>query len=258
MPSVELATHEWAPAGAGGPLVVLVHGVMGWWRTWWRVGPALADRGYRVVAVDQRGHGRSPRIDGRVTIGEMADDLAAVIERFGGRARGLIGHSLGGAVAAELAFTRPGLTERLVLEDPPSTTRAGDAEWLDHVGRELAAARSAPAIEIARERAENPDWLAEDARQDVEGKQLADGAGIVASLGVPNGTRVPEIVTRLTVPTLHLLARTDASVYTGDARRTLRDGVPEGSRVEVLDAGHTIHRDRFDAYLELVAAWIAA
>jgi len=40
-----LATHEWTPhqtdAGAAAPVAVLVHGITGWWRTWWRVGPAL-------------------------------------------------------------------------------------------------------------------------------------------------------------------------------------------------------------------------
>ena len=50
----ELATHEWLSrdGGSDAPLAVLVHGVTGWWKTWWRVGPALADRGWRVVAVD--------------------------------------------------------------------------------------------------------------------------------------------------------------------------------------------------------------
>ena len=41
---VSLAAHEWPASGAGpdAPLAVLVHGVTGWWKTWWRVGPALA------------------------------------------------------------------------------------------------------------------------------------------------------------------------------------------------------------------------
>jgi pimeloyl-ACP methyl ester carboxylesterase len=258
MAAVELATHEWMPHGAGdAPLAVLVHGVLGWWRTWWRVGPALADRGFRVVAVDQRGHGDSPRIDGRATIGDFAEDLADAIAREGGRAHGLVGHSLGGAVGAELAFTRPDLVDRLVIEDPPAHIRAGDSEWLDNVVREVAAARDDFDGEVARELAANPAWAEEDARQDIEGKQLADDRGIVASLGVPNGSRVPEIATRLGVPTLFLLGAAERSVYTGEPRRRLRAGLPAGSRVVELDAGHTIHRDRFEEYVSLVAAWLA-
>ncbi|MGZ8563249.1 MAG: alpha/beta fold hydrolase, partial [Candidatus Limnocylindria bacterium] len=55
---VELATHEWPPAqtDAEPPVAVRVHGVTGWPRTGWRVGPALAARGWRVIAGHQRGH----------------------------------------------------------------------------------------------------------------------------------------------------------------------------------------------------------
>ena len=98
-PPVVLATHEWSQpatdARAGAPVAVLVHGVTGWHRTWWRVGPALAERGWRAVAVDQRGHGHSPRIDGHATVGDFAADLAASIERIGAPVDALIGHSLG-------------------------------------------------------------------------------------------------------------------------------------------------------------------
>ncbi len=80
-----------------------MHGVTGWHRTWWRVGPALADAGWRVVAVDLRGHGRSPRIDGTITVRDLADDLAAFVESLDRPVDAAIGHSLGAAVCAELA-----------------------------------------------------------------------------------------------------------------------------------------------------------
>src|SRR5918998_552832 len=111
----ELASHEWSPSGADGTeergTAVLVHGVAGWHRTWWRVGPALAERGWRVVAVDQRGHGRSPRLAGSVTVADWAADLAAFVEGQGPPVM-LVGHSLGGAVAAELIAARPELVRR--------------------------------------------------------------------------------------------------------------------------------------------------
>ena len=258
---VVLATHEWPPsrtdAGAAAPVAVLVHGVMSWWRTWWRVGPALAAAGWRVIAVDQRGHGTSPRIEGHATIGEMAGDLATVIERTGAPAVAVIGHSLGAAVGAELAFVRPDLVRRLVLEDPPAIVRTDDLAWQSNVERELAAARADFDGEVAREIASNPAWEEEDARQDVEGKQLADGEGIVASFRHGIGTRVPELAPILAVPTLYVLAAEDRSVFAGNARRRLAADLPEHSRLEVMDAGHTVHRDRFDEYVAKVLAWIA-
>ena len=55
---MKLHTREW---GAGHRVAVLLHGTMADSRAWWQVGPALAGRGYRVIAVDLPGHGRSPR-----------------------------------------------------------------------------------------------------------------------------------------------------------------------------------------------------
>ncbi len=258
-----LATHEWPPsetdadADAASPVAVLVHGVTGWWRTWWRVGPALAAAGWRVIAVDQRGHGHSPRIEGHATIGDMAGDLAATIERVGAPVDALIGHSLGAAVGAELAYLRPPLMRRLVLEDPPAIARTDDVAWQASLERELLAAHADVEGEVAREIASNPAWQEEDARQDVEGRQLADREGILASFRHDIGTRVPELAPLLTVPTLYLMAAEDRSVFGGEARRRLAADLPASARLVVADAGHTIHRDRFDQYVAEVLAWIA-
>ena len=235
-----------------------MHGVTGWHRTWWRVGPALAERGWRAIGVDQRGHGRSPRIDGFTTIGELAADLAATVEGIGAPVDALIGHSLGAAVSAELAFLRPELVRRLVLEDPPALTRADDTEWHANLEREHRAAKADPEGEIARELAENPAWLEEDARQDVEGKQLADIDGLLATFRRDTGARVLEIAPRLAVPALYLLAAEGRSVFEGAARRQLVATLPDDARIVVADAGHTVHRDRFDEYVETVLSWITA
>lgn len=258
-PAVELVTHEWPPVGTDGSearTAVLVHGVTGWHRTWWRVGPALANRGWRVVAVDQRGHGRSPRIDVHTTVPELAADLAATIERIGAPVHGLVGHSLGAAVSAELAFERPELVHRLVLEDPPSIIRADDVAWHANLEREHHAALADPDAEVSRELAENPRWLEEDARQDVEGKQLADLPGILATFRRDTGARVLDLAPRHTVRTLYVLADENRSVFAGQARRQLERMLPANGRIVVLDAGHTVHRDRFEEYVAAVLNWI--
>jgi pimeloyl-ACP methyl ester carboxylesterase len=254
---VSLATHEWplSRARADAPLAVLVHGVTGWWKTWWRVGPALAGR-WRVVGVDLRGHGHSPRFSGPATVADLADDLAAVIEGFGSAANLLIGHSLGGAVSAELAFRRPDLVARLVLEDAPAIGRAGDGAWLERLDREIRAAVTSPETEFARQRAEHRDWLDEDVRQDVEGRALSDRAGILAFMARPNGARVPELVSQLPMPALHLLAADDGrSVYSGTARRRLASDLPPHARLVEFDCGHVLHRDRFDRYVATILDW---
>jgi pimeloyl-ACP methyl ester carboxylesterase len=237
---------------------VLVHGVTGWHRTWWRVGPALAAAGYRVVAVDQRGHGHSPRLRGSITVRDLAADLATVVGALGGRADLLVGHSLGGAAGLELAVAHPALVGRLVLEDPPAISRVGDEGWLINVQRECAAAVSDPEGEVARTLDRNPTWLQEDARQDVEGKQLADVAGLLASFQADIGTRVLHQLPEVSIPTLLLLGEEARSVFPRAARLSLDQQALPNVRRLVLDAGHTIHRDRFEDFVHLVVDWASS
>lgn len=63
---MRLHTTTW---GSGDRIALLVHGLMADHRTWRRVGPALSERGYRVVAVDLRGHGASGRARARRSTG---------------------------------------------------------------------------------------------------------------------------------------------------------------------------------------------
>lgn len=253
-----LATHTWNPpeTDADAPVAALVHGVNGWHRTWWRLGPALAERGWRVVAVDQRGHGRSPRLTPPATIDDLAADLEAAIERHASPPIDLlVGHSLGAVVSMRLALRRPEIARRLVLEDPPSIDRAADDGFFDSIREGVRAARENPEAEVARELAENPRWREEDARQDVEGRALADAEGIVASLRWPRPFAVMDAAADLQIPTLFLLADEERSVLAGAARERLRAALPASARIREFDSGHTIHRDRFDQVLAAILEW---
>ena len=256
----ELATHEWLPtqddARVEAPVAVLVHGVTGWWKTWWRVGPALADRGWRVIAVDQRGHGTSPRIEGPATLDDLAGDLERAIERHATPPIDLlIGHSLGAMVAMTLARRRPSIARRLVLEDPPSIDRTTDEEFFTSLRDGVRDARDVPRAQIERELAENPRWLRGDAEQNVEGRALTDAEGIVASLRRPRPFTVAGSAGQLEIPTLYLLADEERSVLTGPARARLHEELPPDARILEFDAGHTIHRDCFDEYMAAILDW---
>lgn len=257
---VMLATHEWPSArtnaGAPAPVAVLVHGITGWWRTWWRVGPALAGRGWRVIGVDQRGHGGSPPIDGIATAESLAADLEFTLVGLGAATADLlVGHSLGAAVCMELVAARPQIARRLVSEDPPGQDRRDDLDYQADLEREVRAARSDPESEVRREMAGNPNWLEEDARQDVEGKAACDLEGILASLRGGTGLRVIELVPQLEVPTLYVLADEERSAL-GATRSALVGALPRGATLVEVDSGHTVHRDRFDAYLAALTAWL--
>jgi pimeloyl-ACP methyl ester carboxylesterase len=257
---VTLATHEWPPsrahAGPAAPVAVLVHGITGWWNTWWRVAPALAERGWRVIAIDQRGHGMSPAIDGVATADSLAADIGATLDALGlATVDLLIGHSLGAAVCMELVHGSPEVARRLVIEDPPGQDRMDDLAFQANLEREVRAARSDPGSELRRERAENALWLEEDARQNVEGRATCDLEGILASLRSGTGLRVIELAPRIRIPTLYLLAGEERSAR-GARRAELIRSIPPGSHLVEFDSGHTIHRDRFDAYLVALLEWL--
>lgn len=112
-----LATTEYPASSIGAasetPLLI-VHGLFGSARNWGVIARHLA-RGRPVFAVDMRNHGQSPRSDSH-SYADMAADLAKVIAAHGGKAD-VLGHSMGGKAAMQLALTRPELVRKLVVAD---------------------------------------------------------------------------------------------------------------------------------------------
>lgn len=119
----ELAALYWAADAPSAPLVVLVHGITANAAAWTAVGAALAGE-HEVVAVDLRGRGGSAEVPGVYGLQAHADDVTAVLEAYGADREGganaavLVGHSMGGFVAA-LAAAGPArdLVHGLVLVD---------------------------------------------------------------------------------------------------------------------------------------------
>jgi len=103
-------------AGDGEPAVVLVHGIA-CNRAFMALQARFLEASHRVVTVDLRGHGDSDAPHQRYTISVLADDVGWVCERLGVTRAVVVGHSLGGHVALELATTRPDLARAAVLID---------------------------------------------------------------------------------------------------------------------------------------------
>ncbi|SDY38677.1 Pimeloyl-ACP methyl ester carboxylesterase [Modestobacter sp. DSM 44400] len=101
--------------GDAGPRVVFVHGLFGQGRNWTTIARRLAEDGRRVTLLDLPNHGHSPWTD-RVDYLDMAALVAAELESFGDPVT-LVGHSMGGKVAMQLALRRPELLRALVVVD---------------------------------------------------------------------------------------------------------------------------------------------
>ena len=96
------------------PPLVIAHGLFGSARNWGVIAKRMADV-RDVIAVDMRNHGNSPHTPSH-SYPDMADDLAKVIAQLGGPVD-LLGHSMGGKAAMQLALTQPADLRRLIVAD---------------------------------------------------------------------------------------------------------------------------------------------
>ncbi len=88
--------------GCGSPLVCL-HGLTDTWRTWQLVLPAL-ERHHDVLALTLAGHAGGPALDGQVTDAVLADGVERAMDEAGFETASIVGNSLGGYVALQLAM----------------------------------------------------------------------------------------------------------------------------------------------------------
>ena len=96
---------------------VLIHGFTGSKEDFETVGPFLADKGFRVVALDNRGQYESAHSaqDADYEVGAIAADAIAVAKHFGMKSPHLLGHSFGGLVAERAVVDAPGFWKSLTL-----------------------------------------------------------------------------------------------------------------------------------------------
>ncbi len=110
--SVELTYRGF---GSSGKPVIILHGLFGSAANWTSIARRLADR-YRVIAANLRNHGGSPYAT-TMSYHDMAADVRALMDRLGLSQVTLIGHSLGGKVAMQLALETPERVSMLVVVD---------------------------------------------------------------------------------------------------------------------------------------------
>ena len=101
-------------SGGQGPLLVMIHGITSSSGSWETVLPALAER-FTVLAPDLLGHGQSDKPSGDYSLGSHACLVRDLMLTLGHESGTVVGHSLGGGIAMQLAYQFPELVERLVL-----------------------------------------------------------------------------------------------------------------------------------------------
>jgi pimeloyl-ACP methyl ester carboxylesterase len=251
------------------PTLVLLHGITNSGAGW----PDAVSRWaatYRIAAIDALGHGLSERFRDDELSGDGLDEATGAVDSLVSttieaiesitEAVVLIGHSMGGATAAVVAAARPELLRGVLLEDPawqePSTER-----WARRGPAWVADARTHredPAGAIARELADPANlWSAAEVEQWVHAHGQIDDRFV--RIGRTEMTRPwPDVVATLEVPTM-IVTGADDVIVDAAMRRQLAAIANPHVRVEVVvGAGHSVRRDRTDAFHAIVDPWIAA
>jgi pimeloyl-ACP methyl ester carboxylesterase len=114
--SIDLAYDD---TGKGSETFVLIHGAFGR-RVDYSEQVAYFSPSFRVIAMDLRGHGDSPKPDDGYSISQFADDVAALCRSLDVTDAFVVGHSMGGVIAVELASRYPELVKAVATLDSPS------------------------------------------------------------------------------------------------------------------------------------------
>jgi 3-oxoadipate enol-lactonase len=101
--------------GGNGPLLVLLNGWTASGLAWPRALVHVLERSHRVIRIDNRGTGWSREMPSPFRIADLADDAAAVIKGLGSESATVVGLSMGGMIAQELALRHPSRVARLII-----------------------------------------------------------------------------------------------------------------------------------------------
>jgi pimeloyl-ACP methyl ester carboxylesterase len=108
-----------------GPLVILCHGFPECWYSWRHQLQALAKAGFRAVAPDLRGYGRSDRPEDveKYTILHDIGDIVGLVGALGAKQAVIAGHDIGAAIAWQSALLRPDIFRAVIALSPPFRSR---------------------------------------------------------------------------------------------------------------------------------------
>jgi len=245
--------------GTGNPVVIL-HGLFGFSDNWQSIAKGLADH-YLVVTPDLRNHGRSPHLPTH-SYPEMTEDLRFFMEEKWMFSAAMIGHSMGGKVAMQLALTHPEMVEKLVVVDMAPGQAADKHSGIFEALLQLDLSNLGSRAEIEKHLSERiPDlgtrqFLLKNITREENGtfswkmnlpvlwKHFPD---ILAAV---NGEQPFEKPT--------LFVRGGRSNYIKDSDwESIKSLFPQAELVTIDDAGHWVHADKPAELLEVLRAFLA-
>lgn len=241
-----------------GPAVLLIMGLAYPAAMWFRQVPALSER-YRVIRVDNRGAGHTGDVPGApYTVETMAADCLAVLDAADVQTAHVVGISMGGLMAQELALTAPERVRSLCLlaTHPGSSHAVMDPAAVAILAKrgemtpQEAAEASVPfnyAPSTPRERIEE-DWAVRMPLATTNEGYLAQAFGTSQWHGYDR-------LDRITCPTLVMHGELDALLPPANGQ-ILADRIPGAELVTVAGANHLLGTDQPEEVSELIVNWL--
>ncbi len=236
MPNERLHAHVW---GDGSRTALLLHGQFGDGLMWWEIAPRIATLGYRVIAPDLPGHGRSPR-DPQATVESTVEGLVKLCPA----PEIAIGQSLGGLILARSAERLK--VQRAVFVDVP--LRLPPARPRDETNQLLAEVKAQRTLKWLRR--ERPHWNDRDCEIEAEAVEMFDVTTALSLVGSLRGMEHPP---PSGIRSLAILPMPSEHVAPGDVAQLNNLGVEVR---EIPGAGHTVWYGHVDEFLHALDGWI--
>ena len=234
--------------------VILLHGVTDSWFSWSRVMPLLP-AGWRVYALDQRGHGGTSVPESGYSLPALAEDVIAFLDAKGMATATVVGHSMGSLVAQHVAAGAPQRVSRLVLVDaafdPGNPGMAGLLRSLDalpgSVPESFAREFQASTIHVPV-----PDDFFRQVVAISLGAPYHVWRGAIAGFFAPDAKAA---LAQISAPTLLLWGERDA-VFSRNDQEALLAGIAGSRLITYPETGHAPHWERPEQFARDLEAFL--
>lgn len=251
--------------GEGVPLILL-HGLFGSLENLGAVARGLED-GWQVHALDLRNHGSSPHTDA-MDYPAMAEDVIGYMDSQGFDKAAVLGHSMGGKVAMQLAMTAPERVERIIVADiAPVTYKPGHDEILEGL----------TSVDLARVKSRADAGRQLEAYIETPAVRQFLLKNLVRVPAADQQPGEPAFRWRLNLPVIercygNLAAAPEGAPYKGPVlfikgadsayiqekhRDIIRQGFPAAEVKIVQGAGHWLHAEKTDTFVALCRRFLA-
>jgi lipase len=266
---IRLHYLAWGDADAAPILLLHPTGFLA--RTWQPVAELLAAR-YRVVAPDARGHGDSDKPDASYDWHNIVDDFTSLVDQIGLHHIPVVGHSMGGGVAAFIAANQPDRFSRLVLIEPiilptdyfgergdsnpmSEAARKRRMVW-DSVDQIIESYRTRPAFErwipyALRIYAEHGTFRREDGHVELK----CPGAIEAQMFDNSSSLNTWDLLDRIETPAL-IIRGAIAESPVGPLAERVADRLPDARLLSIEDAGHMVPMERPDVIAREIMSFI--